>query len=292
MNNIYDIFNSRKESSYSLYEDIEASLESLNNIVNDSTNEMIELQSAMYLEDLVLENMMYDNFNEEELSVTLEATVHERIYRFKEFVKRQWKRLQEWFLSVVKSIEGFFSSGEKFVNQYRDIIPQAIRSCKSSVVVNQYNNHLQATSKCTQLASDIIEMGKKASNKDEVLNKLRIKDKKDIQGLVRKFYMSTEEPVKTKISKINPETAMHYAGNKKILIDSINKTKREFSNYINDTLSQLERADNVPPEGLQTFNFSSNLAMAALNAEIGFTRKAAQEHIIIIKKAVSLYKEK
>ena len=292
MNNIYDIFNNRKESSYSLYEDIETSLESLNNIVNESTNEMIELQSAMYLEDLVLENMIYDNFIEEKLSITLEATMNERIYKFKEFVKRQWKRLQEWFLSVVKSIEGFFSSGEKFVNQYRDIIPQAIRSCKSSVVVNHYNDHLQATSKCTQLASDIIEMGKKASNKDEVLNKLRIKDKNDIQGLVRKFYMSTEEPVKTKISKINPETAMHYAGNKKILIDSINKTKREFSNYINDTLSQLERVDNVPPEGLQTFNFSSNLAMAALNAEIGITRKAAQEHIMIIKKAVSLYKEK
>ena len=71
--NIYDLFNERKYGvdylvegfngieEVEAYESLdEASLDLLR-ITQECTNEAIELQAAWYLEDLVIESMMYDD---------------------------------------------------------------------------------------------------------------------------------------------------------------------------------------------------------------------------------------
>lgn len=91
MTNIFDVFNNRKlglnylSEGYEVeadeveaFDDLDTAMESLEEIITESRNEVIELQSAMYLEDLVLENMMYDDFNEEEISSVMENTMKER----------------------------------------------------------------------------------------------------------------------------------------------------------------------------------------------------------------------
>ena len=90
--NIYDLFNERKNGIDYLvegldpteyadlegYEDLDAAAEALNVISMESMNEMLEFQAANYLEDLVLENMMYDEFDEEKIQNLMEAAKEEK----------------------------------------------------------------------------------------------------------------------------------------------------------------------------------------------------------------------
>ena len=113
--NIYDIFNAKKEGldylseSYgqdvSPYEDIEDGIKDLDMIVRESTMDMIEFQGAMYLEDLVLENMMYENFDEEHIAPILEGKLKEMGNNIVTKIKNLWNKIKEWFKKVFATIK-------------------------------------------------------------------------------------------------------------------------------------------------------------------------------------------
>ena len=193
MSNIFDVFNSRKEgldylsegyevSDARAFKNLDVAMGVLDSIVNESTNEMIELQSAMYLEDLVLESIMYENFQEEEMTVAIEATIKERANSVLEFLKKQWKKLQEWFASLIKTIVNFFTSGEKLVEKYKNTIPQAMKQCKVKVKIHDYADPKTAINEAFQtfITLSDISTNPNAKTKDYVMSVVKCKDKNEL----------------------------------------------------------------------------------------------------------------
>ena len=86
MNNIYDLFNDRKNEIESIcesqqveeveneFDSIEEGLEYMDVLLQESNNDMIEWQAACYMEDLVLEQMMYEDFNVNEMEFVIEES--------------------------------------------------------------------------------------------------------------------------------------------------------------------------------------------------------------------------
>ena len=128
--NIYDLFNERKygvdylvegynydEDSIEAYESLDASIEAIETITQESMNEAIELQAAWYLEELVIESMMYDDFEEERIASVMEGALKEKAGKAAEYIKKKWQQIKEWFASTFKAIANHFKSGETLVRQ-------------------------------------------------------------------------------------------------------------------------------------------------------------------------------
>lgn len=305
MNNIFDVFNNRKLGLNSLcegyeveadeveaFEDLDTAMESLEDIVTESRNEMIELQSAMYLEDLVLENMMYDDFNEEEISSVMENTMKERANDLVKKIKAQWKKIQEWFIATAKAIANYFTNGETLVAKNKVQIPQAMKNCNVKVKMHKYNDPNKAMDNVHVLVDKLTSASSTKRNNDEVLGAIGAKDRKDISKIVKGYFILTEKPVERTISEMSPKIAMDYAGNKKIFIASINKNKTIVDQSFKEILSIIEsevKKENgaYTANQVKVFNFAKGLSSTAISTEIACIKKGASEYAAIIRKALN-----
>lgn len=103
--NIYDLFNERKygvdylvegydfdDDSIEAFEGLQESADALEELTQEVLNESIELQSAYYLENLVIENMMYNNFNEDKIENVLMESVRDKFQAAKDKINHWWKK--------------------------------------------------------------------------------------------------------------------------------------------------------------------------------------------------------
>ena len=119
--NIYDIFKYRKENTF--YEKTldELFLESYE-IDNQLNSEIIEIKSTFYMEDLVLEAMMYDDFNEENIGILLEEMQEERKKTISESLRNTWNKIVEWVKGIKKALINFFKSCKKALKDAIDAL--------------------------------------------------------------------------------------------------------------------------------------------------------------------------
>ena len=306
MSNIFDVFNSRKEgldylcegyevSDARAFKNLDVAMGVLDSIVNESTNEMIELQSAMYLEDLVLESIMYENFQEEEMTVAIEATIKERANSVLEFLKKQWKKLQEWFASLIKTIVNFFTSGEKLVEKYKNTIPQAMKQCKVKVKIHDYADPKTAINEAFQtfITLSDISTNPNAKTKDYVMSVVKCKDKNELVDKVRRMYVKSESPKETPISSLDPNIAMKYVADKKAGIECLKKMKKENDDKFKEQISKVKEIAKGDENGVysldqvKVFNFANGLTSTVIKTQIACIRKAASDYTAVIRKALS-----
>ena len=124
-NNIYDLFNKRKNNieinlESLAFESIDDGLLAMESMMNDIEASSIELRSAYYMEDLVFEAMMYDNFDEEEICPMLEAAKEGRSEGLKERLRSIWNKIKEWLKAMVDTIKKFFMSCKNAVRNAID----------------------------------------------------------------------------------------------------------------------------------------------------------------------------
>ena len=133
MNNIYDLFNDRKNEIESIcesqqveeveeveneFDSIEEGLEYMDELLQESNNDMIEWQAACYMEDLVLEQMMYEDFNADEMEFVIEGSLKERFSGMGERLNGLWEKIKQWFQNMIGKIQDHMSSGEALFQKY------------------------------------------------------------------------------------------------------------------------------------------------------------------------------
>lgn len=107
--NIYDVFNYRKNNLI-LDKSIDDLLIESRELSEYMELSMMEFRSTCYMEDLVLEAMIYDNFNEEELQSVLEEVQENRNRGIKEKLRDAWEKLKKWIKAVGQAVRKFFES--------------------------------------------------------------------------------------------------------------------------------------------------------------------------------------
>ena len=307
---IYDIFNDRKEGINVLYEgaeyedveveayeSLEVAIDELEKIVKESTNEFIEFQAAAYLEDLVLENMMYEKFDEEKLQTTIEATMGEIVDSLVTKVKQQWEKIKAWFAAVAKSIVNFFTSGEKLVSENAGKIPGAMKNCSAKVKIFDYKDPDAAMNKCTAYVDRLKVKGLDVyTNSKQSMTKVvgGANDRSEIAGKIKALF-GMEETKEKQVNAIDAKLAMKYAGEKKAILDNLNKQKKQYDNDFKEIISELEKAQ-ADAEGkektkatkqVEALNFANSLKSAVINAEISCIKKGASDMAAVIRKALS-----
>ncbi len=169
MSNIYDIFNSRKENlnvvcegfelEKVVLEDFEDPSIALYDIVTESNEELMELQSAMYMGDLVLESVMYECFDEQEVGELMEAAMKDRLISLGETIKKQWAKLVAWFKQTIQNIVNFFTSGEELVKKYKNEIPKKLKASTATAKMLEYVEVGTALKRCDGMIKNVKSFG-------------------------------------------------------------------------------------------------------------------------------------
>ena len=304
--NIYDIFNAKKEGldylseSYGLdispYEDIEDSIKDLDMIVRESTMDMIEFQGAMYLEDLVLENMMYENFDEEHIAPILEGKLKEMGSTVVTKIKNLWNKIKEWFKKVFATIKNFFMNNKKLILTYQNQIPEKMRNCDKEMKMHDWQDPKSAMVGCVEYCELIYDKGTEAYNdKDELLKAIGAKDAKELVNLAKEEFMGKKKAENRKISSLNPERAMSYVLDEKIFLDQMQRSKVIIDNDFKEVLQVLQAEAKAAAKDdkkdankiANVFQFAVNMKTKVLNAALACIKRGAAENRAAILKALN-----
>lgn len=306
--NIYDLFNERKYGVDYLVEGVDGSIEDVEafesldeasleilNIAQESSNEAIELQAAWYLEDLVIESMMYDNFEEERILSVMEGSMKEKASKAAEYIKQKWQQIKQWFASTFKAIANHFTSGEELVKKYKNEIPKAIANSGAKVKMPKIlNDPDRANAECVKIVEAL-----KASRisgdkgKEQVLKLVGVDDKKGVGNKVKGFFFGSvmEKPIRDFYNDAN--MLMQWAGGKKTILDNFKKQQKQVDDDFKEILGHLKKAASAEGAGdkeaeiVKNFNFALNLKNSVLSAQLQCNKQMCNMALKIIRKALN-----
>ena len=296
--NIYDLFNERKNgidclieginpSEYAAleaYEDLDAAAEALNTITIESTNEMIEFQAASYLEDLVLENMMYVDFDEERIQATMEAAKEGKKEGLGQKIKNLWARIKEWFARAIKAITVHFQSGETLVKKYRKEIPTAIKQSNAKISYRPFNDPDEVIGQVNSIIGNLKVVGK---TKDQILSLVEISDANGAKDKVDKMVYNATEKREQPINRLDAEPIMQWAGNKKKYVDSLKKSQKDLDGEFKEMLGKLNGEGEDKAEDARNFQFGIGIANSMLSHLIICIKQVSNVCTAIIRKALA-----
>ena len=279
---IYEIFNDRKISNIEAYTTLEEGIDALNELEEEFMMTAIETQAVFYLDNLVLENMMYEDFNEEKLVVAMEEAEEKQKRSIGEILQAQWEKLKAWFTNIIQSISNFFIDGEKLVNERGDEIEKAMKNSEIKVRMNDYVDFFEALKKVEYYLGKIKNVARqKGMSKEKLCSIIGAKDKSDVINVIKKLIIK-EEGKEMKISDIDSKIAMNYVYGKKKAIELCQLLKKHQEDYFKWAKSELKDSG----EDLTTFNFAVSLKNAIVTSFMKFTKKAINDYLTVIRKVL------
>lgn len=297
--NIYDLFNERKNgidylvegldpaefAEMEAYEDLDEAVESLDTLTMESTNEMIEFQAACYLEDLVLENMMFEEFDEEKISNVMEAAKGEKKEGLVQKIKNLWQRIKEWFARAFKTIVNHFQSGESLVAKYRNDIPKAMQQSGAKIKMRPFGQDpATAIGQVKSMVERVKVVGK---SKEQILGLLGLSDKSGVRKKVEGIFYSGEASEKA-IKDLKPDMVMKWASNKKIVIDGLKKYQKDIDGEFKEMLSALNKGNDENKSAMASdFQFGINLINSLISQTVVCVKQVSNACTAIIRKALS-----
>ena len=88
----------------------------LNEILFESAKDIHQIQSGLYVADIMMESqVVYEGASEE---VLIEGVVKDFFDKVIESFKKLWAKITAWFKNMYKNLESFFLPGEKFIKKY------------------------------------------------------------------------------------------------------------------------------------------------------------------------------
>ena len=147
--------------------DIEASLiEDPDQYIDDATEEFnngaIGLAGELYMDDLIVEEALFECTTFEELSIVEESikdTIREKADKAVNYIKELWKKFKAWIKNLVQVIINMFTSGAKLVEKYKSTIEENWAKRGSQIRVKCYQYKLDE-SKASQTVNDILDYTK------------------------------------------------------------------------------------------------------------------------------------
>ena len=302
MNNIYDIFNERKNGiesicegynnfyvTYPVFESLTDAICTLDNIIYENTKEEIEEKHQSYMEELVYESLMYKNFDMDAMEIALEGKMTEAAGKLKDGIIKVWNKIKAWIESTLETIRNHFLSGKKLIDKYGEkAIKNAINTCDVEVKIGWYEGYKAAAAKAEQLIgklndNNIIVNG----NKQQILDKVGAKDIKDAADKVFKCFMAHDNKGSRKIKELNAKEVVEYVANATIALDDLRKNRKDMEKTCKEGLSKIDKKDENQSKIAENTKFMLNVRSSMISAEMKCIRKISADYRQIIIKALS-----
>lgn len=300
MSNIYDIFNERKSSvsmisegfdydyfdrdSIEDFDSIEEGIEVLTNLQKEMQNTNIRLCAESLVSDLLLEESMYEDFNEDNITEMIEESLKEKASNVGNKIQELWGKVKAWFAGLFNSITNHFKNGETLLKKYPDL-KDRLKSSTSKVKAYKMVAASAAIKNCSTLSNKLsfYDVYETKDFKSSVFSKLGVQDKKELKTTVMKFFvMGKLEKEELVISSLNPAIVINYAVSKKDIIDGLKDQQKnlddDFKNALN--ASKKNKSDAKDKEAkkyindvMSVLNFIFNVKSDIIKVEIAMVKK-------------------
>lgn len=304
MNNIYDLFNDRKNEIESIcesqqveeveneFDSIEEGLEYMDELLQESNNDMIEWQAACYMEDLVLEQMMYEDFNANEMEFIIEGSLKERFSDLGEKLNGIWENIKKWFQNMMSKLQDHMSSGEALFQKYGEgNIQQALSKSDLSLKFPELGDPFAAINKmevALQKVGSIDPTTAKGAYQNAFIDYagLGAKDEKGLMTAIKKLIFPLENPSITKVNSLNAKVLVKYARYGKVK-DLFNKAYKFNEMTFKQAMAAAKgkrEAEKNGDVGGQAYYYLLTLRQRMISAFLGAYNQAANAcRSVIIK---------
>lgn len=300
MSNIYDIFNERKSSvsmisegfdydyfdrdSIEDFDSIEEGIEVLTNLQKEMQNTNIRLCAESLVSDLLLEESMYEDFNEDNITEMIEESLKEKASNVGNKIQELWGRVKAWFAGLFNSITNHFKNGETLLKKYPDL-KDRLKNSTSKVKTYKMIGAATAIKSCSTLSNKLsfYEVYETKDFKSSVFSKLGVQDKKELKTTVMKFFvMGKLEKEELVISSLNPAIVINYAVSKKDIIDGLKDQQKnlddDFKNALNAAKKNKSDAEDKEAKKyindvMSVLNFIFNVKSDIIKVEIAMVKK-------------------
>lgn len=300
MSNIYDIFNERKSSvsmisegfdydyfdrdSIEDFDSIEEGIEVLTNLQKEMQNTNIRLCAESLVSDLLLEESMYEDFNEDNITEMIEESLKEKASNVGNKIQELWGRVKAWFAGLFNSITNHFKNGETLLKKYPDL-KNRLKSSTSKVKAYKMVAASAAIKSCSTLSNKLsfYEVYETKDFKSSVFSKLGVQDKKELKTTVMKFFvMGKLEKEELVIGSLNPAIVINYAVSKKDIIDGLKDQQKnlddDFKNALNASKKNKSDAEDKEAKKyindvMSVLNFIFNVKSDIIKVEIAMVKK-------------------
>lgn len=300
MSNIYDIFNERKSSvsmisegfdydyfdrdSIEDFDSIEEGIEVLTNLQKEMQNTNIRLCAESLVSDLLLEESMYEDFNEDNITEMIEESVKEKASIVGEKIQELWGKVKAWFAGLFNSIINHFKNGETLLKKYPDL-KDRLQSSTSKVKTYKMVGAAAAIKNCSTLSNKLsfYDVYETKDFKSSVFSKLGVQDKKELKTTVMKFFvMGKLEKEELVIRSLNPAIVINYAVSKKDIIDGLKDQQKnlddDFKNALNAAKKNKSDAEDKEAKKymndvMSVLNFIFNVKSDIIKVEIAMVKK-------------------
>lgn len=305
--NIYELFNERKNGMDCLvegydvefedaegFENLDVAAESLSEITESFNNEMMEFQAACYLEELIIESMIYDDFDEERIGTVIEGTLKEKASGLVAKLKEYWEKLKNWVKNAYQTVANLFKSGEALVKQHGPAnVASAIKKCEKKVKLPEYNAGPAALDQARELMGKTYDIA--GMTKNEVLAKFEVKKAKDIDEKVHKMFVKGDKREVT-INQLPAAEVVEVVERKKALLDSLGFYSKRLDIEFKEAISVAERAKKGGPDGaesdqinnaIEAFKFGQALKNRIVGRAMSEYKSMFHNYCSVIKAAVN-----
>ena len=312
MSNIYDIFNERKSSismisegfdydsfdmdSVEHFDTIEEGIEVLSDLQKEMQDANIRLCAESLVSDLLLEENMYEDFDEDHITEMIEESLKEKASNVGKKIQELWGRVRAWFAGLFNSITNHFKNGETLLKKYPDL-KSRLQNDSSKVKAYKMVGAAGAIKNCSALSNKLsfYEVYETKDFKSSVFGKLGVQDKKELKTTVMKFFvMGKLEKDELVVRSLNPAIVINYAVSKKDIIDGLKNQQTNLDNDFKEALNAAKKNKSDAEdketkkyinEVMSVLNFIFNIKSDIIKVEIAMVKKLSNMCLSICRHA-------
>lgn len=300
MSNIYDVFNERKSSvsmisegfdyssfdpeSIEEFDTIEEGIDVLTDLQKEMQDSNIRLCAESLVSDLLLEEVMYEDFDEENITEMIEESLKEKATNVGKKIQELWGKVRAWFAGLFNSIVNHFKNGEALLKKYPDL-KSKLQNYKGKIKTFRMLPADAAIKNCTSLSNKLsfYEIYETKDFKTSIFGKLGVKDKKELKTKVMNYFvMGQLEKQELLISNLNVATIMDYALNKSEIIDGLKKQQQSVEEDFKEASKEAKKnkkdaedreAKKYINDVIGVLNFMFNVKSDIIKMEIAMVKK-------------------
>lgn len=257
----------------------------MDSVLADSREDILQFVGECYIDELILEEALFDCETVEELEA-VEESIKEAAGRKKDAaiakVKELWKKFKAWILNLKDVIVNQFTSGNKLISKYKYKIISEYKKRGDKIKVKTYKYKFDDTAIREAVAAlevtfeEFVGTGKKLNKKD--VNKAYEKQiggkEGGNKGLKEKAAACVRDKEKKeyKVSELDINTIMAIAGESKSAIKALKEFNKAEDDFFKQRIQEIKNSAAPSDDkngGVKKDVISSQVSAAKRGAAMG-----------------------
>lgn len=225
----------------------------ISQVIEESTTDILEFVGESYINDLILEDALFDCETAEDLEI-IEESVKEKAVNYKNSaiskVKGLWAKFKAWVKNLYQVIKNQFTSGENLVKKYKGQILSEYKKRGSKIKVKTYNYKFNTSSIQTAVSSlevafeELVGKNKKL-DKEETSKTFAVNSGakstkgKDLRAYAAKCVRDGEKKEYT-LSQLDINSIIDIAGNAKSAIKPLKEFQKAEEDFFKQRINEIK----------------------------------------------------